>query len=312
MSRWHPFSICDVRWSLAPSDSDGASVLPPIETVSNQTILQKLSADPRFACLMHRRRYWVVGAVFAEIIRLRDLHDQLDPKIRTGDGLIYLGNMVGHGTEFLATIDEILEFRRRFIARPGMVSGDLVYLRGAQEEIWRKLLELQLAPNPHDVLNWMLDHGAAPALEAYGIDPRTGLAAARGGAVAMTRWTGALRQCVNQMPGHVNFLSALRRAAYTADQAIFFVSAGIDPKRPIIAQQDRFWWGAPGFLEISEPFCGFTTLVRGFDPARTPSRGPAVQRSRFSLCVDGGCGRGGALLAVCLDAQGHVLDEITA
>ena len=34
------------------------------------------------------------------------------------------------------------------------------------------------------------------------------------------------------------------RAAFTEDGAVLFVSAGIDPTRPLPAQGDSFWWGA--------------------------------------------------------------------
>ena len=77
------------------------------------------------------------------------------------------------------TISEMLSFRRDLLAIPGVLAGDLVYLRGAQEEMWQKLLQLQFAPNPKDVLSWMLGQGVDSTLRAYGGNPETGMAAAR-------------------------------------------------------------------------------------------------------------------------------------
>ena len=35
----------------------------------------------------------------------------------------------------------------------------IIFLRGAQEEMFLKLLQLQTAPNPIDIVKWMFDHG---------------------------------------------------------------------------------------------------------------------------------------------------------
>lgn len=40
-----------------------------------------------------------------------------------------------------------------------VLADDLVYLRGGQEEIWQKMLQLPFAPNPMQVLEWMLGQG---------------------------------------------------------------------------------------------------------------------------------------------------------
>ena len=36
---------------------------------------------------------------------------------------------------------------------------DIVYLRGQQEEMWHRMLQIQFAPNPKEVLPWMLQQG---------------------------------------------------------------------------------------------------------------------------------------------------------
>ena len=37
---------------------------------------------------------------------------------------------------------------------------EIVFLRGAQEEMFSKLLQLQIAPNPVEIINWMLNMGS--------------------------------------------------------------------------------------------------------------------------------------------------------
>src|SRR5207253_2611339 len=86
---------------------------------------------------------------------------------------------------------ELLDFRRRVLARPSGFACDVVYLRGAQEEMWQKLLQLQFAPNPGEVLAWMVREGIEATVEAYGGELRLGFAATRDGPRLFTGWCAA-------------------------------------------------------------------------------------------------------------------------
>ena len=44
----------------------------------------------------------------------------------------------------------------------------IIFLRGAQEEMFSKILQLQIAPNPTEIINWMFDHGVDKTLNSYG------------------------------------------------------------------------------------------------------------------------------------------------
>ncbi len=261
----------------------------------------------RFATLIGRRRVWAVSAVHAEIRRLEAIHDAIERRLEPRDAIVYLGNVIGRGTAVLETVDELLSFRRAFIARHAAFAADLVYLRGSQEEMWQKLLELQFAPNPGEVLRWMLDHGVGPTLAAYGIEHSQGLAAARDGAVALTRWTAAIRARINAAPGHANLLTALRRAAFTAGEELLFVHAGIDPSRPLPAQHDAFWWGGAGFLDLNQPYAGFTKVIRGFDRHHG-----GLQQAPHAVSLDRGCGFGGPLVCACFALDGTVVESFEA
>jgi len=261
----------------------------------------------RFGILVGRRRVWAVSSIHAEIDRLRTIHTVIERRLQPGDALVYLGNMIGRGPAVRPTLDELLSFRRAFIARAGAFASDLVYLRGSQEEMWQKLLELQFAPNPTEVYGWMLDHGLAATLEGYGIDRDQGLASTRDGPVAITRWTNSVRAAVNGAPGHANLMTALRRAAYTAGNELLFVHAGIDPSRPLTAQHDSFWWGGAGFLDLAEPFSGFAKVVRGFDKHHG-----GLQQAAFAISMDRGSGFGGPLAAACVTLDGQIAEAYEA
>lgn len=251
-------------------------------------------------------RVWSIGAIRGEAAKLRALHDLIAPELRPGDKLVYLGNIIGRGAAVRETVDEVLRFRRGFLSIPGNCIGDYAILRGRQEEMLHKLLELQFAVNPRDVLRWMVDQGAGPTIDAYGGNPRDGEVAAAQGAVAVTRWTQSLRAGLNAAPGHREFLSSLKHAAYTTDGALVFVHAGIDPERPLDAQGDALWWNTGGFESMTAPFFGTERVVRGLDPEH---RGTI--ETAFTLSLDGGCGFGGDLIAAAVTPGEARIDTLS-
>jgi len=261
----------------------------------------------KFALLRRCERIWAIASVHGEADRLVALHDQLSKRVHATDRVVYLGNYMGVGPKVRAALDELIEFRRWLLARPRAFATDVVFLRGAQEEMWSKLLQLQFAPNPPDVLRWLLEHGTAATLQAYGGDPAYASQVARAGPVAMTRWTGALRAALAACPGHQPFLSGLRRAAFTDDQGLLFVHAGIDVSRPLGAQSDSFWWATAAFGRITEPYEGYKRVVRGFDAQHA-----GLVTTPFTASLDGGCGFGGGLLAACFDRTGQVIETLEA
>jgi len=214
---------------------------------------------------------------------------------------------MGHGAALKATIDELLDFRRRVLARRDGFACDVIFLRGAQEEMLQKLLQLQFAPNPGEVLAWMVKAGVEPTVQAYGGDLRQGMAATRDGPVTITRWTSSLRRAINGAPGHTKLLSSLRHAAFTKEGGVVFVHAAIAPLQRLTTQGDAFWWGQSDILGLTAPFDGFSRVVRGFDREQ---RG--LVECEFAVSLDGGAGRGGRLLAACFSPDGSVLDRVEA
>jgi serine/threonine protein phosphatase 1 len=264
-----------------------------------------MSVRDKFALLRRADRVWAVASIHGETERLQRLHRELERRFTPADRLVYMGNAMGHGPDVRGAVDELLNFRRRLLARPGMFLFDIAYLRGSQEEMWQKLLQLQFAPNPREVFGWMIEHGVGATLSAYGGGIQQGFVAARAGPVAITRWTSQLRVDMQAVPGHASFLSALRRAAYTDDGALLFVHAGVDPERPLSAQSDSLWWASVNFQRLERPYGGFVRVVRGFDP-----RHGGIETAAFTASIDGGAGFGGVLTAACFDRRGEIVDVI--
>ena len=268
-------------------------------------ICSLLRGNPRFAVLRRPARVWAVGAIHGDARRLAGMHGALAERVEPEDRIVYLGNVLGRGRQIPEAIDELLAFRVAVLARPNALVTDVAMLHGSQEEMWQKLFELHFAVNPLEVLEWMADQGLAATVAAYGGNMRDGYSAARSGPVAVTRWANGLRANFNANPGHRDFLSALRRAAYSDDGSLLFVAAGIDPSRPLDTQKDAFWWSARKFEQIDQPYGEFRRIVRGFDPDH---RG--VVARDYTLSLDSGCGFGGSLAAACIAPGGDIVDVI--
>ncbi len=268
-----------------------------------------MAAEPAsfFSVLAPGRRVWAVGAIHGEATRLAALHETLRARFTTGDRLVYLGNYLGHGLDVLGVQNQMLAFRREIIARPGVFACDVAFLRGAQEEMWRKLMQLQFATGPGEVLDWMLGQGVEATLKAYRQDARDAKIACREGALAIAKWTVQVRNAVHAHAGHDELFASLRRAAHTGGQELLFVAAGIDPNRPLKQQGDVFWWGSGYFSQLSSPYEGFRRVVRGYSRSRD-----GVDVESYGATIDGGSGLGGTLNAVCFDYDGNAVDWIEA
>ena len=276
-----------------------------------------MSDQRRFSVLTHSQRIWAIGAIHGEIEDLNRIHVALDSRLRRGDRLVYLGNMMGRGAFILRTVNELVAYRSYFLARFQGPPEDIVYLRGAQEEMWQKLMQLQFAPNPRDILEWMLSQGVGETLQAYGLNPEEGLEIAETGAVQLTKWTNSLRRAMKRHPGHYELFGTLKRAAFTGTVQnsgtdfvpqgagqVLFVNCGLDTTKPLNDQKDNFWWANKAFNRIQSSYGSFTRIVRGFDPDRL-----GFEQTDHILTLDGGCGfQGGQLLAACLNPDGEVME----
>jgi serine/threonine protein phosphatase 1 len=259
----------------------------------------------RFQLLKRCRRVWTISPIHGHVDSLIRAHDAIDSYFETGDRIVYLGNYLGSGDDVAATVDELLSFRRYTMSRPHIFRQDIVYLRGAQEEMWNKVLQLQFAATPVRIIEWMLSKGIAGTLRAYGSSANNALSNARGTVADLTRWTSELRRGMQRYPGHIEFLSHLKRAAYTDSNTMLFVHAGIDPGLPLDQQSDAFWWGHPDFNTIDRRYFGFNRVVTGWDHQHQ-----GVTETETKTVLDAGCGFGGTLLVGCFDAYGTLLSVI--
>ena len=250
------------------------------------------------------RRVWAMAAIHAESGRLIRMHDALYEYFRPGDRVVYLSNYTGYGRQAAVCMDEILTFRKMLLALPGVFSDDVVYLRGQQEEMWQKLLQLQFAPDPANVLLWMLENGLAPTLKSYGVSPHDGIEACGHGVMGLAKWTNAIRVAMRRHPGHEALGTHLNRAAHTCeedDYPMLFVHGGLNARKTLAEQGDSLWWRTHAFAQIDQPYLPFQKVVRGYDPERK-----GLHLNCITASIDDGCGFGGTLVSVGFEADGSV------
>ncbi len=262
--------------------------------------------DSRFASLGTPKRIWGISAIHGQIAPLINLHNEIFPHILPGDKVVYTGNYMGYGENTSEVLDEILAFRRAVLARPSMIPDDLIYLRGAQEEMWQKLLQLQFSPAPMDNLLWMLGNGLSSSLSSYGFSKHDGIEACRQGMKSIAEWSGEIRQKFVNSPGHDILTTHLVRAAHTNlenDFPLLFVNAGIDHSHSLNEQKDSFWWGGRKFDIMMQKYSPFSQVIRGYDPKHN-----GLEFSTIKTTIDGGCGFGGNLVCAVFDPNGEIID----
>jgi hypothetical protein len=281
----------------------------------SQGSLLKKSIDCRFANLGSPERIFAIPSIHGDVQKLHAIHESIYNNFRAGDRLVYLGNYTGYGAHSRQTIDAILNFRRCLMAIPAVQSTDIIYLRGTQEEMWQKLMQLQFAPNPAIVLEWMMDKGLAQTMESYGICLAEAKRVAYEGVIRLARWTEKARNAVYSNAGHDIFSAQYKRAAYTdctftnanVCAPLLFVNAGIDATRTLEDQGDCFWWGHAHFKSMKFAYNPYSKVFRGFDP-----EDGGIDQSPIHATLDDNCGRGGNLVYATIDQSGDITDLIAA
>ncbi len=272
----------------------------------------KTQIDCRFANLGSPSRVFAVPSIHGDLHKLNIIHENIYNDFRPGDRLVYLGNYTGYGQHSRQTIDALLSFRRCLLSISGVIPTDITYIRGTQEEMWQKLMQLQFAPNPDSVLEWMMDKGMAQTMESYGICLYEANRVVREGIIRLSRWTEKARQTVYSNAGHDIFGAQLKRAAYTdcaftkaegTCAPLLFVNAGIDFSKSLDEQGDSFWWGNSHFKSMKLPYSPYQKIFRGFDPDCG-----GYDDNAITATLDGGCGRGGDLLYAAINHTGDILD----
>jgi len=130
--------------------------------------------------------------------------------------------------------------------------------------MFSKLLQLQIAPNPIEIIDWIFSHGVDQTVLSYNFEPGHFRNIVTQGTIQINKLTSQLNHEISSIPGHKEYFSNLKHAAYSENKEVLFVNRGVDLSRPLSAQNDCFWWGYQNFSQINKPYNTFKRIVRGY------------------------------------------------
>jgi len=224
-----------------------------------------LDNTSNFVELKKSNKIWAIGSIHSNLKSFTSIKKFLLKNFEAKDKLIFLGNVIGLGSNSKETLSSIIDLRFNLMSKFTLKPDSIIFLRGAQEEMFSKLLQLQLAPNPNEIIEWMFDHGVNETIKSYGFSENEVKNIASSGTINISKWTKALNNVLNKNPGHTQYFLNLKHAAYSKTKKILFVNRGVDITRPLSAQNDCFWWGFQNFSSIDRPYKTFSRIVRGYE-----------------------------------------------
>ncbi len=210
-------------------------------------------------------KIWAIGSIHSNLNSFASIKKFILNNFEREDKLIFLGNVIGLGNDSKETLTSVIDLRFNLMSKFKLKPESIVFLRGAQEEMFSKLLQLQLAPNPTEIVEWMFDHGVNETVKSYGFSQEEVKNIASSGTINISRLTINLNKAVQMNPGHKEYFLNLKHAAYSHTKKILFVNRGVDITRPLSAQNDCFWWGYQNFSTIQKPYKSFLRIVRGYE-----------------------------------------------
>ncbi len=210
-------------------------------------------------------KIWAIGSIHSNLKSFNSIKEFILNNFEKNDKLVFLGNVVGLGKNSKETLSSVINLRFSLMSKFKLKPLSIIFLRGAQEEMFSKLLQLQLAPNPSEIIEWMFDHGVNETVKSYGFTENEVKNIASSGTINISKWTSSLNKVLQNNPGHTEYFLNLKHAAYSHSKKILFVNRGVDITRPLSAQNDCFWWGFQNFSKIQRPYKTFLRIVRGYE-----------------------------------------------
>tara|TARA_B100001123_G_scaffold398453_1_gene482528 strand:- start:565 stop:1377 length:813 start_codon:yes stop_codon:yes gene_type:complete len=242
-----------------------------------------MQINSKFAEFDYCNNIWAIGSIHSQLNSFENIKNHIIKNFSQNDKVVFLGNIIGVGECARETLSSVFDMRSKLMSKFYLTPQDIVFLRGAQEEMFLKLLQLQTAPNPNEILCWMYDHGVDKTINSYGLDSKELIDISLQGTVAINKWTSNLNKVLTYENEHREYFSNLCHAAFPKSRLVLFVNRGVDISRPLSAQSDCFWWGYHNFSKLNKPYKTFKKIVRGYDPSITNKIRDFKEKIVFSL-----------------------------
>jgi len=223
--------------------------------------------NSKFAELKFCNNIWAIGSIHSHLDSFELIKNHIIKNFSKNDKIVFLGNIIGLGHNAKETLSSAIDLRNQLMSNFFLKTEDVIFLRGAQEEMFLKLLQLQTAPNPYEIVKWLFEHGVDKTIHSYNLNVAEVHEIATQGTIAISRWTSKLNKTIALAKGHKEYFSNLHHAAFADTKKILFVNRGVDITRPLSAQNDCFWWGYHNFSKLDKPYDTFKKIVRGYEPS---------------------------------------------
>ena len=126
----------------------------------------------KFAVFESCNNIWAIGSIHSHLDSFEKIKNHIIKNFSKHDKIVFLGNVIGVGNFAKETLSSVIDMRLNLMSKFYLIPDDIVFLRGAQEEMFLKLLQLQIAPNPKEILLWMYEHGVNKTVDSYGLDSK--------------------------------------------------------------------------------------------------------------------------------------------
>ena len=239
--------------------------------------------NSKFAEFKSCNKIWAIGSIHSHMSSFENIKKHIIKNFSKNDKIVFLGNVIGVGDFAQETLSSVIDMRLKLMSKFYLDPDDIVFLRGAQEEMFLKLLQLQTSPNPNEILLWMYEHGVNKTIDSYGLDSKELIDISTQGTIAINKWTSRLNDILTYKNGHKEYFSNLCHAAFSKSRLILFVNRGVDISRPLFAQSDCFWWGYHNFSKLNKPYRTFKKIVRGYEPLMPNKSSNLREKTVFSL-----------------------------
>ena len=166
-----------------------------------------------FVEIKKSNKIWAIGSIHSNLKSFESIKKFILNNFELNDKLIFLGNIIGLGDNSKETLSSAIDLRFKLMSKFKLKPDSIVCLRGAQDEMLTKLLQLQLAPNPSEIIDWMFDHGVNETIKSYGFSELDVKNIASSGTISISKWTANLNKVLQNNPGHTQYFLNLKHAA---------------------------------------------------------------------------------------------------
>ena len=168
-------------------------------------------------------KLWAIGSIHSNLKSFNSIKKYIINNFNFDDKLVFLGNIIGLGDNSKETLTSVIDLRFSLMSKFKLKPESIVFLRGAQEEMFSKLLQLQLAPNPTEIVDWMFEHGVNKTIRSYGFLEEEVRNIASSGTINISKWTSRLNRSLQMNPGHAQYFLNLKHAAYSHTKKFYLL-----------------------------------------------------------------------------------------